>query len=217
MVTKILPIYLHLRFHKDERSKLCTKDFETINYHQIYYKNDDNLYSYYGKKYHSITYYMFYKENYAIGLNGIFPNSKCLGYHEKDIEHVRILFDLETFDPVFVYFSSHAQEGVWKRYQDCEIYNDRLVVYISKGSHACRPKGKTYYRIFGFANDYASGRGIHITPFLMNSQSLYDLNVANKEVFSDGIKPFILPLINYKVEQLKEKQKAKEDAINNIN
>ena len=214
MSNQIAPIYLQLRFHPSEKSKLCNKDFNFLYYSQVYYRQDPETYIYYGKKYYSITYYMFYKENYAIGLNGIFPTNKNLGYHDKDIEHIRILYNFITLKPEYVYFSAHSQEGIWKKFEECELINNKLIIYISNGSHACRPYKGIYFRIFGFANDYCSDKGNFIVPYLLNDQNLYYLNISNKEVFSDGIKPFILPLINYKKEILKEKQKKYENDIN---
>ena len=98
-------MHLELRFHPDERSILCNKDFNSIEYPSIYYKNDSIPYNFNNKKYYSITYYMFYKENYAIGLNGIFSKNKFLGYHDKDIEHVRILYNNYTLEPEYVFLN----------------------------------------------------------------------------------------------------------------
>lgn len=216
MFENIKPIYLQLRFNPSEKSKLCNKDFNSVDFAQIYYRKDIENYLFYGKKYYSITYYMYYKENYAIGLNGLFPKNKNLGYHDKDIEHIRILYNFTTLDPEYVFFSAHSQEGLWIKYNNCEFFNNKLIVYISYGSHACKPHKGIYWRIFGFANDYCSNKGKYIIPYLLNEQNLYYLNIQNKEVFSDCIKPFILPLINYKKEKLKEQQKNKENDLNNI-
>jgi hypothetical protein len=185
---------LELRFHPNEKSILCNKNFNLIEYPLIYYKTDNSTYEYNKKKYYSITYYMFYKENYAIGLNGIFPRNKLLGYHNKDIEHVRILYNYYTLEPEYVFFSAHNQEGVWKKYKDCEFNNKNLVVYIACNSHACKPHKGIYLRIFGLANDYCSNKGAYIIPKLINDNSLYYLKVKNYPDYSGKIRSFILPL-----------------------
>jgi mRNA-degrading endonuclease YafQ of YafQ-DinJ toxin-antitoxin module len=187
-------MHLELRFHPNEKSILCNKTFDSIEYPLIYYKHD-NTYEYNKKNYYSVTYYMYYKENYAIGLNGIFSRNKFLGFHDKDIEHVRILYNYLTLEPEYVYFSAHAQEGIWKKYKDCEFNDKNLIVYICYGSHACKPHKGIYLRIFGFANDYCSNKGKYVIPKLINDNTLYYLEVKNNPDFSGCIKPFILPLI----------------------
>jgi hypothetical protein len=188
-------MHLELRFHPNEKSILCNKTFDSIEYPLIYYKHDINTYEYNKKKYYSVTYYMYYKENYAIGLNGIFSRNKFLGFHDKDIEHVRILYNNYTLEPEYVFFSAHSQEGIWKKYNECEFNNNNLVIYIAYGSHACKPHKGIYLRIFGFANDYCSKNGKIIIPKLINDASLNNLEVKNNPDFSGCIKPFILPLI----------------------
>lgn len=209
-----LAIPLELRFHPSEKSKLCSKEFLELFNPIVYYRSDENLYSFFGNKYFSITYYLYFYENFAIGLNGIFPKCNSLGYHKEDIENIRILYNMDTLEPTYVFFSAHAQEGIWKRFSECKFHNNKLIVYVSYGSHALRPICKTYYRLLGFANDYCSNDGEHIIPLLLQDYSIPYLNVQNEEVFSTSYKAFIMPFIIHKKEKLKEEQKNKEDKIN---
>lgn len=200
-------IELQLKFHPSEKSELCNRDFTKCELPTIYYREDIELYFYLGIKYFSITYYMFYRENYAIGLFGLFPKCKSLGYHEFDIEYIRILYNTDTLNPEFVFFSSHAQEGIWKKFNECDFYKDKLNVYVAYGSHANKPIQKTYFRMFGFANDNTSNRGRQIIPLLEKDNSLPYYQVLNKEVFSNPYSAFFMPLIIYKKDQLIDKQK----------
>lgn len=207
-------IGLKLCFHPSEKSDLCDRDFTKCNLPTVYYKEDVDFYFYLGIKYFSVTYYMFYKENYAIGLFGLFPKSSFLGYHEYDIEYVRILYNIESMSPEFVFFSSHAQEGIWKNFNDCVFFKDKLVIYVAYGSHANKPINKTYYRMFGFANDNTSNKGRQVIPLLEKDNSLPYYKVLNKEVFSNPCSAFFMPLILYKKEKLINDQKNIEKSLN---
>jgi hypothetical protein len=207
-------ISLQLCFHPLEKSRLCNKDFSFSSEPITYYTIDDKYYLYNGSKYYSITYYLYFQDNFAIGLNGLFPKSESLGYHATDIENIRILYNIDTYYPEYVFFSAHAQEGVWKKFKDCEFNNNQLVVYVSCNSHALRPHNKIYYRMFGFANDYCSDKGQIITPILIKDESKPYLKVQNEEVFATGFKAFIMPLIVRNKEKLKEEQQKKEYEIN---
>ena len=123
----ILPVVpLELRFHPKEKSKLSKKDFSEPIVPIVYFRRDGYAYLYYGKKYVSLTYYMCYTENFAIGLNRVLPLNSSLGYHQQDVKIIRILFDYTTLIPEYVYFSAHAQEGVWVKFNDCEFNNSYL-------------------------------------------------------------------------------------------
>jgi hypothetical protein len=207
-------IPLELRFHPLEKSKLSNKDYSSSLDPKVYYRIDDFYYFYNGSKYFSITYYLYFQENYAIGLNGLFLKSEALGYHLTDIENIRILYNIDSYTPEYVFFSSHAQEGIWKKFNDCIFNNNKLVIYVSLSSHALRPLSKVYLRMFGLANDYCSNYGDHITPILIKDQSIPYLKVQNEEVFATGFKAFIMPLIVKNKENLKLKQRKKEIKIN---
>lgn len=207
-------VQLELRFHPKEKSKLSKKDFSDSLVPIVYFRRDEYAYLYYGKKYVSLTYYMCYAENYAIGLNGLLPSNSSLGYHPKDVETIRILFDYETLIPSYVYFSAHAQEGIWVQFNDCEFYNNKLIVYVALGSHAVKPHPGTSVRIFGFANDHYSQHGKHISPLLIEDPSLPYTTLQNEEVFTSFTKRFLMPFFVNKKDQYKEEQKKKEFEMN---
>lgn len=80
-----------------------------------------------------------------------------LGAHQSDFEHIIVHVDVATRQAVRVYFSSHSQDdGYWLRAQDCEFRNDKLVIYSALNFHGFYHKPKTYWRIFGCANDYTA-------------------------------------------------------------
>ena len=200
----VMPLDIELRFHPSEKYPMSDKNFNLIKDPPIYYSRD-NIYNYFGKDYYSITYYIYYKENGAIGLGGIIPKNKDLGYHDKDIERLRILYDMKNKNPLFVFYSAHAQEGKWLKFNECETKNSNktLVVYPSLSSHANRPKAGTYYRILGIANDYTSNKGKHVTPKLVNDDSM-SYTIDNKEVLDTTWKALTMPFQNIK--KLKEEQ-----------
>ena len=207
-------IQLELRFHPKEKSKLSKKDFSDSLLPIVYFRRDEYSYLYYGKKYVSMTYYMCYQENYAIGLNSYFPSNSSLGYHPKDVEIIRILFDYNTLIPSYVYFSAHAQEGIWVKFTDCEFNNNKLIVYVALGSHAVKPHAGTSVRIFGFANDHYSQNGNHISPLLIEDPSFPYTTLQNDEVFTSFTRRFLMPLFVNKKDQYKEEQKKKEFEMN---
>lgn len=200
----IVPHNVELRFHPNEKFPMSDKNFVLVNDPPIYYSRD-NVYNYFGKDYYSITYYIYYKENGAIGLNGLLLKNEKLGYHDKDIERLRILYDMKTKNPMFVFFSAHAQEGKWLKFSDCETKDNTktLIVYVSLSSHANRPKAGTYYRILGVANDYTSKKGKHVKPRLVNDNSM-SYKIKNKEVLDTTWKALTMPFQNIK--KLKEEQ-----------
>lgn len=104
-----------------------------------------------------------YDENPAIGCGWrCCPTASCLGYHKGDIESIFFLVDDEEVQ--WVYFKAHARgQGVWVAINDCEIDLQGLHVYVARGSHAFYPEPKTYWRIFGLANDTCSVRGHELT------------------------------------------------------
>ena len=215
MLNMKLPIIpLELRFHPKEKSKLSKKDFSDSLLPIVYFRRDEYPYLYYGKKYISMTYYMCYAENYAIGLMGLFPFNPSLGYHPKDIEIIRILFDYKTLIPSYVYFSAHAQEGIWIKFTDCQFQNRKLIVYVALGSHAVKPHPGTSVRIFGFANDFYSSNGQHISPLLIEDSSFPYTTLQNDEVFTSFTKRFLMPIFIKKKEQYKEEQKKREFEMN---
>lgn len=209
---------LELRFHPSEQDMLCKKDFTKSDKPIVYYKRDENYYLYYGKKYFSITYYMFYAYNYAIGFNGIFPKVEAFGYHPIDLELIRIIYDIKTLQPEYVFFSAHSQEGMWVKYSDCEFNNNNLVAYVALSSHALKPHDGIYFRIFGFANDYYSKRGEHIIPELIEDNSLGYKTIQNREVFTSFSKRMLMLFFEKNKGDLKKLQQLEEKENNkNVN
>lgn len=207
-------IELELRFHPREKSELSTRDFLPSDKPIVYYKRDTYPYLYFGKKYLSITYYMCYAVNYAIGINSIMPNNSSLGFHPIDVELIRIIYDYNTFLPKHVFFSAHSQEGVWFNYSDCNINNNKLVVYVALNSHATKPHSGIYFRFFGLANDYYSNSGKHIIPELIEDNNMTNTTIQNEEVFTSFITRFFMPVFLKNKQKLKEEQKNKENEMN---
>lgn len=165
-------IQFQLRFHQRELYFPSTDEFKILSEkncekHPMYYDVDCN-YTFHGKEYHSISYELYYGYNGAIGLgNCCWPEKAFLGWHDFDIERIKVLMDKKTYQPKFVYFSAHRSEGKWVPYDECEFTeNKELIIYVARGSHANYPHGGTWWRIFGVANDKCSKRGKHIVPTL---------------------------------------------------
>ncbi len=203
---------IELRFHPHEQFFPCSNEYYDLNNYSVYYNYDD-IYAYNGKKYYSVTYFIYYKTNGAIGFNSLMTYNKSLGYHNKDLENIKILYDMDTRDPVYVFFSAHQQEGKYFKFSECKFTPDNyLIVYVSLNSHSCRRLPGTYWRIFGIANDYASDCGMRIRPQYIRTDSKY--KTQNREVFDSPWKSFCLPIYQRWVGSLKERQKKEEEATN---
>jgi hypothetical protein len=117
------------------------------------YVSSTDYYVYNNEMYKCKCYVFLYRENDAIGLFGVFPKNKNLGYHRYDREYVYILFD-KNDNPQHVYFSQHSiKQGEWKKWKDCTVVDNLLHVYVSLGSHANYSNVGTCLRVFGLAND----------------------------------------------------------------
>jgi hypothetical protein len=79
-----------------------------------------------------------------------FPYNGTLSPHVSDREYVVIR--VRDNRPVAVYFSNH-QGGYWKKWEDVKTRDGKLLVYVSKESHAFYHKPGMNYRILGFGND----------------------------------------------------------------
>lgn len=203
---------LELRFHPREQFFPCSNEYYELSKSYVYYNYDD-IYAYNGKKYYSITYFIYYKTNGAIGFNSMFTYNKSLGYHDKDLENIKILYNMTTRKPEYVFFSAHQQEGRYFNFSDCRFTDDGfLIVYVSLNSHSCRRLPGTYWRIFGIANDYASDLGMRVRPDYLKTTEKY--KTQNREVFDANWKSFFLPLIQSSVGTRKEEQKKDEEARN---
>lgn len=201
-------IDIELRLHPDEKFRPTNKNYksESPNY-PVYYKID--TYAYKGKRYHRVIYEIYYEENGSIGLNSIGIKDERLGYHPKDIERVIILHDLKSEQPEFVFFSAHAQEGLWYPVRACQFNNGRLVVYASLNSHSNHPKAGTIWRVLGFANDYTSDKGVHLKLIPIYDNEI-NYHAQNDEVINTGLKRFLLPFYQKSIPDLKKQQREQE-------
>jgi len=189
------PTEIILCLHNKEEAFPSNKNYEIVEgLIPVYYNIDEEEYIYNDKLYKSITYLIYYKENYAIGLFGIFKKNKSLGYHYKDIERIKILYDPENNKEAYVYFSAHNSEGKWIKWEDCNTVFGSLLVYVAKYSHANYHKPGIKLRIFGFANDLCSNNDKTIIkhPSLIRDNTIkYNPDKVSK--YSSFIKRFFLP------------------------
>lgn len=148
---------IQLRFHPAERYFLTSpkvpKPYDVMEPVYVTMSSHEN---------YKLTKFTFnYKENLAIGcFHSCFPKSPCLGYHPGDVEYVIIL---EAGSDKLAYFSAHAGEGRWYRWEECEVEDGALIVYVALNSHANYPHAGTTWRLCGLANDVTSSRGYHMT------------------------------------------------------
>ena len=192
----LLPIIsLELHFHHKE-TDLLTKKYFNSNLPIVYYKIDEYIYIYYKTKYFSITYYLYHKN--------------------KNIKIIRILYDYSFLFPVYIYFSSHIQEGIWIPFNKCKYINNYLICYVSLNSYCLNPYPKNKIRNFGLSNDYYSKKGKSVQCILIEDPSLPYITILNKEVFNNIIKRFFIILFSKKIDKYKKKQIHKEKKINKI-
>lgn len=213
----IKPIAFELRFHHNEPYTLCTKEFTTIYNNKLcaYYNRWPSFYLYKGEKYRAISYAFYYQTNGAIGFgNKYFPESEALGFHDKDIERIRVLYDCQTEKPMFIYLSAHAQEGRWIPIDQFESTIDGLpVVYVALKSHAFYHKPGTRWRIFGLANDHCSHLGKYIRPIYIEDNDL-KFDVDNTEVFDSFFYRFFMPFFLHSQEERVHIQRIKDGQLN---
>ena len=207
----MIPIQIQLRLHPKEKFFPSDSNFYLIDIYPIYYKIGS--YAYNGTRYKSVIYEIYYQENGAIGLNSISTYNSNLGYHNKDIERIIVLHDNNNDLPMYVFFSAHAQEGKWYKFRECEYTDKELIVYASLNSHSNRPHAGIAWRVFGFANDYTSEKGKHLTLTPIKDDTI-SYNAQNLEVIDTAMKSFLLPLYQKSIPKLKAKQ-AKKESDNN--
>lgn len=113
-----------------------------------------------------------------------------------------------------VFFSSHAQEGRWYAASKCEytLLNE-LIVYSALNSHSNHAHSGTTWRVFGFANDYTSKDGRHLTMTPIRDDTIL-YRPQNREVLDAPLKSFLLPLYQRYLTKMKLEQAKKEAAIN---
>lgn len=205
------PIDIQLRLHPKERFLPTDRNFQLSDTHPVYYKIGS--YAYNGRRYTSVIYEIYYAANGAIGLNSADIYNASLGYHTNDIERIIILHDPTTEEPIHVFFSAHAQEGLWYKYSDCEIADNKLIVYASLNSHSTHPKPKTNIRVLGFANDYSSKGGKYLDLIATQDDSI-SYRAQNDEVINSWWKRLMLPFYQSKIPALKAKQAETEARVN---
>ena len=206
------PIDIQLRLHPREKFLPTDQNLKSIDIYPIYYKVGS--YAYNGRRYISVIYEIYYAENGAIGFNSIAPYSVTLGYHHKDIERIIILHDTITERPMHVFFSAHAQEGQFYPASKCEYtLTNQLIVYSALNSHSNHPHAGTIWRVFGFANDYTSKKGKHLTMTAIRDDAI-SYQAQNREVLDLPIRRFLLPIYQVYMTKLKEDQSKKEAAMN---
>lgn len=185
-------IKLELNFHPKEIYFPSTDTFQLVkNNYKIYYSYD-KPYEYKNNIYNSISYHIYYIYNGAIGFGyWFFPHKRSLGFHEYDIERLKILFDRETDSPKYVFLSAHRNEGRWISWDQCEKNNNGdLKIYIARASHANYHKPGNWYRIFFLANDQCSKKGKKIIPQLI--QNNFQFIPSENEINSSFKKRIIM-------------------------
>lgn len=186
-MNNIKPINLELNFHNHETQFPTTDEFKLIipkigEKYQIYYYISNIIYPN-NIEYISITYRIYYSHNCSYGLfHGIFPrNAKLCGYHDIDLEHIRILLNKKTHKPEFVYFSAHDCESKWIPWNDClKNENDDLKVFVAYCSHANYPYPGTWCRVMFIGNDKTSNTGRKIIPEL--NYKPFKLNITYDDI-----------------------------------
>lgn len=128
-------------------------------------KNTINNIPIYGKvirkeEYIDIVYMFFYPHNRGYKICCCYN----AGEHQADLEYIitRVNKSNNLIDKIF--FSSHSNENQIYDYNNINFTLDRInpIIYVAKNSHANYNKPKTYYRIFGFANDITTDENMII-------------------------------------------------------
>ena len=87
------------------------------------------------------------------------------GQHQSDVEHITIYVSKEKNKISRAYYAAHtSKDGMWLDRSEMEFDGKHPLVYVANHSHASYNKSGTYYRIFFFANDHTSNKGIHWQP-----------------------------------------------------
>lgn len=100
----------------------------------------------------SITYVIAFARDDGVVNCGL----RC-GGHETDVEFVRVFYN-DRKDVTKAYFSAHSSDqGTWVSYEPGR--QQRLLAYVSLGTHAIYPRPGTVARLFCFGNDVSTGVG----------------------------------------------------------
>ncbi len=83
------------------------------------------------------------------------------GQHYGDLEHITMFIRKpitgKINDIIKVMYGGHGRlDGRWVDFKDLPIENNKVVVYVAKGSHALYPKKGLVFRLGGVANDETS-------------------------------------------------------------
>lgn len=213
--TALNVVGIQLRLHPKEKYIPVSNEYMAIeNEYPCYYKISSSRYVYQETKYISVLYQIYYTYNGAIGLNGMMPGNETFGAHNKDIERVVILHDVNTKAPTWVFVSGHSQEGTWHKFDECEFApENRLVIYGALGSHRHAVKPGVKWRILGFANDYCSRNGKHLNLTLHENNSV-GFSIYNKELLDTAFRAFFYPLYAIRLGPWTLRQKAEGRSIN---
>lgn len=147
------------------------------------------------KDYEVVTVSLYFDDNFAQGVGSwCCPTSQMLGYHKHDIEYISFYCCDDGID--LIYFSAHSRgQGTWVSWNECEITPDnKLVVYVSLNSHALYPHPRTYWRVFGFANDYCSKYGAKQEVDLNDIARSYDFSFDNGIRLYKSLRPSPSPV-----------------------
>ena len=141
-----------------------------------------------------ITYTFYFVMNGAIGPLSLFFNklypinnyplllklAKLFDYHGNDSVDITIEFNNLTKLPIRVNYDAHSRgQGKWIPWDIVPKIKhngskDIIVAYVALNSHSLYPDPKTYYRIFGIANDVCKING---PEFLISDYiNLYETN-----------------------------------------
>jgi len=78
-----------------------------------------------------------------------------LGAHDGDWEHITVRVNKRTDAISHIYYGAHGwRDGVWRAAGQFETDQQRPVVYVARGSHACYPHAGRWLRIWCGANDH---------------------------------------------------------------
>lgn len=138
-IKKLCPSFI---FDVKETAFPCSKE-ETQNSSQLI--PNKPIYYFHDTVSQYVTFVIIYQ--FDTGIHNV-------GSHKTDIEFVRVYYD-DNEKPVRYYLSQHGRDqGMYLNYDKMQKnMNDRVNVYVAKGTHAHYPYKSIWVRGFCFAND----------------------------------------------------------------
>lgn len=138
-IKELCPTFI---FHSKETVFPCSKEKMQNVPHLI---PECPMYFFHDIDSHHVTFVIMYE--FDTGIHNI-------GSHKTDIEFVRVYYD-DNKKPVRYYLSQHGRDqGMYLNYDKMQKnMNDRVNVYVAKGTHAHYPRKSIWVRGFCFAND----------------------------------------------------------------